>query len=59
MFPILIASVNSIQIKVMTFIYKIVMTIITQWENNPTQTEFENALALKFIFFEFFTISLL
>lgn len=53
MSPIMIAAFNSIQIKVMTFIYKFVMTLITDWENNPTQTQFENALALKFIFFEF------
>jgi anoctamin-1 len=37
----------------MSFIYKLVTTWATEWENYPTQTRFENSLSLKFIFFEF------
>ena len=51
--PILIGALNSVQIKVMSFLYRIVTKKVTDWENYSTETKYENALALKYIFFEF------
>lgn len=50
---LVIGALNSLVIKVMSFIYKLITTWSTEWENYSTQTKYENALCLKFIFFEF------
>ena len=50
---IVYGSLTSLLIKVMSFLYKIVTTWATDWENYATQTKYENSLALKFILFEF------
>lgn len=51
--PIIIGMLNSIQIKIMSMIYRYITRKITDWQNYSTQTKYENALALKYIFFEF------
>jgi len=50
---ILIACVNSVVIKIMSYIYKYFVIWATEWENYSTQTKYENALSVKFIIFEF------
>jgi hypothetical protein len=51
--PIVVASLNALQIRTMTIIYDYIARRLTRWENYEKKSQIENANAIKFIIFEF------
>jgi hypothetical protein len=51
--PIIVASLNALQIRTMTIIYDFIARRLTKWENHEKKSQRENANAMKFIMFEF------
>jgi hypothetical protein len=53
-FNILVASINGLQIKLMSLLDEYIADKLTNWENYEKNSQRENSLAIKLIIFEFF-----
>lgn len=51
--PQIIGIINGIQIKIMSFIYSKLMEFFINWENHEKQSQFDNELTIKVVFYEF------
>jgi len=51
--PLTIAIFNSLQIRIMSFLFNLFSEIITDWENHQKDSEYEFSLSIKSICFEF------
>lgn len=51
--PMIIGSLNGVQIKVMSVIYSKLMSLFNDWENYEKQSQFDSSLTIKIILFEF------
>jgi hypothetical protein len=51
--PMIVAVINAVQIRVMSVIYEFIARHLTNWENHEKQSQRENALSIKLIIFEF------
>lgn len=45
---------NAVQIRIMNIIYDKIATLLNDWENHETETEYNNRLAIKVFVFRFF-----
>ena len=51
--PTLVAVLNTLQIYLMNFVYNIVAVKLNNWENHKTESNYENALVVKKVGFQF------